>query len=127
MPENPGKYNENPHLLVRLDNMQFLSLAFLLDFLCVLNLNLPLVCFLVLLRAPAHPKPSEIWVSFVIKTQKRPISCTFTGFRSVVLPTPLSSNAFFSCLLLFFLFTSFASSSSFRPFQTFIFFLPFSL
>ena len=65
------------------------------------------------------------WVSFVIKRQERPISCTFTGFGSFVLPTPLSSNVSFCCLLLFFLLISFAFSSFFLPFQTFIFFLPF--
>ena len=119
--------------------MQFLSLVLCVGFFCLsstydflwlvflscfgphLALNLPL---LVLFFFDVFP---VFWVSFVIKRQKRPISCTFTGFGSFVLPTPLSSNVFFCCLLLFFLLISFASSSSFLPFQTFIVFLPFSL
>ena len=36
----------------------------MLDFLFVLNLCLPLVCFFVLLRAPPHPKPS--FIGFVL-------------------------------------------------------------
>ena len=119
-PKNPGKYNENPDVCPKaLENTmrihtcaKNLGKIYVLDFLFVLNLCLPLVCFLVLLRAPPHPKPPLLvfflltffvfWVSFVRKRQKRPISCTFTGFGSFVLPTPLSSNASFCCLLLFF-------------------------
>ena len=97
----------------------FLWFVFLSCFGPHLTLNLPL---LVLFFFDVF-----VFGFFVRKRQKRPISCTFTGFGSFVLPTPLSSNVSFCCLLLFFLLISFVFVSFFLPFQIFIFFLPFPL
>ena len=60
-----------------------------------------------------------------MERQKRPISFTFTGFGSFVLPTPLSSDASFCCLLLFLLvyflrfFFLFSSLSNFHLLSSF--------